>query len=155
MGFSRQEYWSGLPFPSPVGHILSDFSTITRPSWVAPQAWLGFIELDKAVVHMIRLASFLWLWFQCVCPLIPSHNTYHLTWVSLALDVGYLFTNAPAKHSCCSLPWTRLPVWPWTWSSSSWPSCTPKSSHAKTWLEWQLELEGVAGWHSHESSLTK
>ena len=23
MGFSRQEYWSSLPFPSPVGHILS------------------------------------------------------------------------------------------------------------------------------------
>ena len=23
MGFSRQEYWSGLPFPSPVGHVLS------------------------------------------------------------------------------------------------------------------------------------
>ena len=50
MGFSRQEYWNGLPFPSPVDHILSDFSTMTRPSWVAPQAWLGFIELDKAVV---------------------------------------------------------------------------------------------------------
>ena len=49
-GFSRQEYWSGLPFPSPVDHILSDLSTMTRPSWVAPQAWLGFIELDKAVV---------------------------------------------------------------------------------------------------------
>ena len=24
MGFSRQEYWSGLPFPSPVDHILSE-----------------------------------------------------------------------------------------------------------------------------------
>ena len=24
MGFSRQEYWSGLPFPYPVDHILSD-----------------------------------------------------------------------------------------------------------------------------------
>ena len=36
MGFSRQEYWSGLPFPSPVDHILSDLSTMTRPSWVAP-----------------------------------------------------------------------------------------------------------------------
>ena len=24
MGFSRQEYWSGLPFPSPVDHVLSD-----------------------------------------------------------------------------------------------------------------------------------
>ena len=28
---------SGLPFPSPVDHILSDLSTMTRPSWVAPQ----------------------------------------------------------------------------------------------------------------------
>ena len=36
MGFPREEYWSGLPFPSPVDHILSDFSTMTRPSWVAP-----------------------------------------------------------------------------------------------------------------------
>ena len=27
--FSRQEYWSGLPFPSPVDHILSDLSTMT------------------------------------------------------------------------------------------------------------------------------
>ena len=50
MGFSRQEYWSGLPFPSPVDQILSDLSTMTRPSWVAPRAWLSFIELDKAVV---------------------------------------------------------------------------------------------------------
>ena len=50
MGFSRQEYWSRLPFTSPVDHILSDLSTMTRPSWVAPRAWLSFIELDKAVV---------------------------------------------------------------------------------------------------------
>ena len=50
MGFSRQEYWSGLPSPSPVDHILSDLSTMTRPSWVAPWAWLSFIELNKAVV---------------------------------------------------------------------------------------------------------
>ena len=38
---------------------------------------------------------------------MPSCNTYHLTWVSLTLSVGYLFTAAPAKHSCCSLPWTN------------------------------------------------
>ena len=37
MRFSRQEYWSGLPFPPPVDHILSDLSTMTRPSWVSPQ----------------------------------------------------------------------------------------------------------------------
>ena len=94
-------------FPSPVYHILSDLSTMTRPSWVAPWAWLSFIELDQTVVRVIRLTSFLWLWFQCVYPLIPSRNTYRLTWVSLTLDVGYLFTAAPAKHSCWSLPWTR------------------------------------------------
>ena len=57
MGFSRQEYWSRLPFPSPVDHILSNLSTMIRPSWVAPQAWLSFIELDKAVIHVIRLSS--------------------------------------------------------------------------------------------------
>ena len=42
MGFSRQEYGSGLPFPSPADHILSDLSTMTRPSWVAPQGMASF-----------------------------------------------------------------------------------------------------------------
>ena len=35
VGFSRQEYWSGLPFPSPVDHVLSEHSTMTHPCWVA------------------------------------------------------------------------------------------------------------------------
>ena len=39
---------------------------------------------------------------------MPSHNTYHLTWVSLTLGVGYLFTAAPAKRSYSSLPWMRV-----------------------------------------------
>ena len=47
-GASRQEYWSGLPFPSPVGHILSDLSNMTHSSWVAPRAWLSFTELENA-----------------------------------------------------------------------------------------------------------
>ena len=73
MGFSRQEYWSGLPFPSPVDHILSELSTMNCPSWVTLHGIAHtFIELDKAVVHVIRLASFLWLWFQSVCPLMEK-----------------------------------------------------------------------------------
>ena len=68
-------------------------------------AWLSFIELDKAVVHVIRLVSFLWLWFQSVCPLMSSLSTYHLIGVSLTLDVEYLFMAAPAKHNHCFLPW--------------------------------------------------
>ena len=62
-GISRQEYWSGLPFPSPVDHILSDLSTMTRPSWVAPHSMAKFHWVRQAVVHVIRLAGFLWLWF--------------------------------------------------------------------------------------------
>ena len=58
MEFSRQEYWSGLPFPSPVDHILSDLSTMAQPSWVALYRMAhSFIELDKVVVPVIRLAS--------------------------------------------------------------------------------------------------
>ena len=60
MGFSRQEYRSGLPFPSPVDHILSDLSTMTHLSWVALQGMThSFIELDKTVAHVISLVSFL------------------------------------------------------------------------------------------------
>ena len=69
IGFSRQEYWSGLPFPSPVDHILSELSTRTRPSWVALHGMAhSFTELDKAVVHVISLVSFLWLLFSFWLP---------------------------------------------------------------------------------------
>ena len=71
MGFSRQEYQSGLPFPSPVGHILSELSTMIHPSWMALHGMAhSFIELDKAVVHVINLVSFLRLLFSFCLPLM-------------------------------------------------------------------------------------
>ena len=64
MGFSRKEYWSGLPFPSPVDHVLSDLSTMTRLSWVALHSMAhSFTELDNSMIHVSSLVSFLWLWF--------------------------------------------------------------------------------------------
>ena len=49
IGFSRQGYWSGLSFPSPVNHVLSELSTMTRLSWVALHGMVhGFIGLDNA-----------------------------------------------------------------------------------------------------------
>ena len=58
MGFSRQEYWSGLPFPSPMDHVLSELFTMTCPSWVALHGMAhSFIELDKAVCDQIGLSS--------------------------------------------------------------------------------------------------
>ena len=60
MGFSRQEHWSGLPFPSPVDQFLSELSTTTHPSWVALHGMAhSFIELDKAVIQVVCLVSFL------------------------------------------------------------------------------------------------
>ena len=68
MGFSRQEYRSGLPFPSPVDQVLSELSTMTHPSWVALHSMAhSFIELDKAMIHVISLFSFLWLYSDVLC----------------------------------------------------------------------------------------
>ena len=62
MGLSRQECWSGWPFPSPVDHVLSELSTMIRPSWMSLHGMAhSSIELGKAVAHVIRLVSFLWL----------------------------------------------------------------------------------------------
>ena len=106
MGFSRHA--------EVVCHSLLQWTTFSQASspWLTRlgwphREWLSFIELEQAVVHVVRLTSFLWLWFQCVCPLMPSCNIHLLTWVSLTLDVGYLFTVTPAKRSRCSLPWKR------------------------------------------------
>ena len=120
MGFSRQEYSSGLPFLSPVDHILSDLSP-----WPACLGWpnmasLSFIELDKSVVRVIRLTSFLWLWFVCL-PSDAFHNTYHLTWVSLTLVWG--ISSWLLQQSAAAAPYLgrglsphSCPSWPWTWA---------------------------------------
>ena len=64
IGFSRQEYWSGLSFPSPVDHVLSEHPTMTHLSWVALHSMAhSFIELNKAMVHVISLINFPGLWF--------------------------------------------------------------------------------------------
>ena len=58
MGFSRQEDWCGLTFPFPVGHILSELSTMTCLSCVVLHGMShSFIDLcnplhhNKAVIH--------------------------------------------------------------------------------------------------------
>ena len=73
-----------------VCHSLLQWTTFCQTSlpWPAHPGWpymacCSFTELDKAVVHVIRLASFLRLWFNCVCLLMPSHNTYCLGFLLL------------------------------------------------------------------------
>ena len=68
-----------------VCHSLLQWTTFCQTSAPWPvhlgwphTAWLSFIELNKAVVRVIRLASCLWLRLQSVCPLMPSLSAYHL-----------------------------------------------------------------------------
>ena len=58
-----------------VCHSLLQWTTFCQTSPPCPirlgwpyLAWHSFIEVDKAVVHVIRLVSFLWLWFSVCLP---------------------------------------------------------------------------------------
>ena len=105
MGFSRQEYWSGLPFPSPVDHILSDLSTMTRPSWVVPRAWLSFIELDKAVVLV-------WLDWLVFCDYGFSVSALRCPLATPTILLGFLLPwvwgiSSRLLQQSTALPWTK------------------------------------------------
>ena len=95
--------WFAIPFYSGPHSVRPLHHESTILGWPR-RAWFSFIELDKAVVHTIRLASFLWLWFPCVCPLMPSCNIYHLTWVSLTLDIvisNFSESDSTNSHAHC------------------------------------------------------
>ena len=59
MGFSRQEWLSGLPLPSSVDQVLLEFSTMTSVLGGLHGMTHSFIKLHKSVIHVIILASFL------------------------------------------------------------------------------------------------
>ena len=59
--------WFAIAFSS--GTHFVELSTMTCPSWVDLQGTAHcFLELGKAVVHVTRLVSFLWLWFSVCLP---------------------------------------------------------------------------------------
>ena len=64
MGFSRQEYWRGLPFPSLVGHILSELSTRTHPSWLV---WHQFSSVAQSCLTLCDPIN-------CSTPGLPVHH---------------------------------------------------------------------------------
>ena len=139
MGFSRQEYWSGLPFRSPVDHILSYLFTMPCPSWMAPQAWLSFIELDKGVV-LVWLDWLVFcdygfsvsaLWCPLATPTILLGFLLHWAWgispwllQQIAAAALYLGWGVSPHHH---------PSWPWTWNRSSRVSCAHAATSPWMW----------------------
>ena len=138
MGFSRQEYWSGLAFPSPVDHILSDLSTMTHLSWVAPHgvAWFHWVRQGCGPCDQIDWFSVIMISVCLPSDALWQYLVYYLCFSYL--DVGYLFLAAPAKSAAAPyLGWGvsphSCPSWPWTWSSSSLPSFTCAATAPWTW----------------------
>ena len=61
--------WFAIPILPPMDHVLSEISTMTHASWVALHGMAhSFIELDKAVIYVVSLVSFLCLWFPFCLP---------------------------------------------------------------------------------------
>ena len=73
IGFSRQEFWSGLPFPSLVDHVLFELSTMTR---ILGWPYMTWLMVSLSYTRLWYMWS-LWLVFcdcgsQSVCPLIEK-----------------------------------------------------------------------------------
>ena len=129
MGFSRQEYWSGLPFPSPVDHILSQLSTMTHPSWVALHGVAhSFIELDKTVVHVLDWLVLCDFGFQSVCPMMDKDKRL--------MEASWWERLTEGETESCSDWWGLLSKSFIQFSVAGW-SCVPSLlfTWAKLWLE--------------------
>ena len=124
--------WLAIPFssgPCSVRPLHHDPPILGCPTGMA---WFHWVR-QGCGPSVIRLTSFLWVWFQCVCPQTPSCNTYHLTWVSLTLGVGYLLI----QQSTAAAPYLGQGVSPY--HCGSWPSMWDSSRHSRnqqTKMDW-------------------
>ena len=133
MGFSRQDYWSGKPFPSP-GDLLVDWRPRgwTRVSciaggffaiWSSREALSWGIRSDQSLSH-VRLFATPWLeprgnfWFTFFPHFSQVTNQYILFILAPELSVKFIhispspsprpfFRHVPSKALLVS----RLPVW--------------------------------------------
>ena len=79
IGFSQQEYWSGLPFLPPVVHVLSELSTMTCSSWEALQGMAhNVIELHKPICHDKAVIH-------------EGVSTFYLVWIVLQWTSTYKY----------------------------------------------------------------
>ena len=83
-----KKYWRSLPFP--MDHVLSELSTML---WVALHGTAyTFTELDKVVVHVISLISFLWLWFSFCLPSNKDKRLMEASWWERLAGENWVFS---------------------------------------------------------------
>ena len=123
--------------PSPMDHILSDLSTMTHQSWVAPWAW--FMELDKAVVLV-------WLDWLAFCDYGFSVSALWCPLATPTVLLGFLLpwtwgiSSRLLQQSAATAPYLGRgisphcrPSWPWTWNNYSRPSCARTATAPWMW----------------------
>ena len=126
-------YYSLLQWPHSVRPLHNESPVLCCP---AGMSWFHWVR-QGCGPSVIRLTSFLWVWFQCVCPLMPSCSTYHLTWISLTLAWG--FSSQLLQQSTATVPYLGQRVspychrsWPSTWFFSTQLSLQ-SNCHIHTW----------------------
>ena len=90
-----------------------------HPSWVAPQGMAKFHWVRQGCgPSVIRLTSFLWLWFQCVCPLATL-----AIWLGFLLPLTWGISSRLLQQSAAAAPFLgrgvsphSRPSQPWTWN---------------------------------------
>ena len=87
MGFSRQEYWSGLPFPSPrVFHLNSSKILAGHHFWY----WPGFVS-GWWYIHRLTLEETLW----CFLP-----SAFWKSMRRINIRSSYVWQNSPSEAIC-------------------------------------------------------
>ena len=143
MGFSRQECWSGLPFSSPVDHVLSELSIMTLPSWVALYSMAHcFIKSHKAGIMWSFWLVFCDCGFHSACPLIDEDKrSVQASWWSWTI----MKAECQGIHAFKLWCWRKLLRVLWTARRSTSQSYINLNIHWKDWC-WSWNSKTLATW---------
>ena len=124
MGFSRQDYWRVLPFPSLVDHVFSEVSTMTHPSWVTLHG-MAHSFINRLWSMWSNWLVFCDCGFQYVCPLMEKDKRFmEAPWLERLTEEGTgSYTRVAQKFST------------WWWNDFSMCSNTKTAASFITWIE--------------------
>ena len=115
MEFSRQEYWNGLPFPSPGGS--SQPRDQTQVSWIAGRFFTIWATREAPrCTRMYVIFESLPICYYRIWNRVPCRYTAGPCWLSIYYSSGYM----SIANSQSFLPYSLPPCWPLVRSLSLW-----------------------------------
>ena len=119
MGFSRQEHWKWLPFPSPGDHVLSDSSLRTVCFLWPCTVWLGASASDMSPFSMANCDT----WRDN--NYIPINSYFKYKWLNASFKDGMFQENSIETCILSRVKQITSPGWMHETSSRTW--CTGKT----------------------------